>query len=162
MGMPTHLSAAEIEEFGREMDAIRNEVMDSRGEREPLRRSSLLDDGVGPVLTEVSASSRNVQSPVEQSPVEEWLATSKGGFVRSPDCGRPHTVADDGRTHVVYCFMPYTSRYRSKPTVRHVPASCWRCRVTAPSSWSASSSTAPCSLSPSARSTGGARCGRGF
>ncbi|ROH90830.1 acyl-CoA desaturase [Stagnimonas aquatica] len=34
MGMPTHLSAAEIEEFGREMDAIRNEVMDSRGERD--------------------------------------------------------------------------------------------------------------------------------
>ncbi len=31
MGMPTHLSNAEIEEFGREMDAIRNEVMDSRG-----------------------------------------------------------------------------------------------------------------------------------
>ena len=31
MGMPAHLSAAEIEEFGREMDAIRNEVMDSRG-----------------------------------------------------------------------------------------------------------------------------------
>ncbi|MDP9142715.1 MAG: acyl-CoA desaturase, partial [Pseudomonadota bacterium] len=31
MGMPTHLSAGDIEEFGREMDAIRNEVMDSRG-----------------------------------------------------------------------------------------------------------------------------------
>jgi len=31
MGMPKHLSANEIEEFGREMDAIRNEVMDSRG-----------------------------------------------------------------------------------------------------------------------------------
>ena len=34
MGMPTHLSNAEIDEFGREMDAIRNEVMDSRGERD--------------------------------------------------------------------------------------------------------------------------------
>ena len=44
----------------------RQHAADSRGEREPLRRSSLLDDGVGPVLTEVSASSRNVQSPVEQ------------------------------------------------------------------------------------------------
>src|SRR3954452_7766042 len=32
MGLPTHLSAAEIEEFGREVDAIRNEVMDTRGE----------------------------------------------------------------------------------------------------------------------------------
>ena len=32
MGMPTHLSAADIQEFGREMDAIRNEVMQSRGE----------------------------------------------------------------------------------------------------------------------------------
>lgn len=31
MGMPKHLSAGDIEEFGREMDAIRNEVMDSRG-----------------------------------------------------------------------------------------------------------------------------------
>ena len=34
MGMPTHLSAGEIEEFGREIDAIRNEVMDTRGERD--------------------------------------------------------------------------------------------------------------------------------
>ncbi|MCQ8895018.1 acyl-CoA desaturase [Limnobacter humi] len=34
MGMPTHLSAADIEEFGREMDAIRNEVVDSLGERD--------------------------------------------------------------------------------------------------------------------------------
>jgi linoleoyl-CoA desaturase len=34
MPLPTHLSAAEIEEFGREMDAIRNEVMDSRGDRD--------------------------------------------------------------------------------------------------------------------------------
>jgi fatty acid desaturase len=32
MGMPTHLSHADIQEFGREMDAIRNEVMQSRGE----------------------------------------------------------------------------------------------------------------------------------
>ena len=31
MGMPTHLTNAEIEEFGREMDAIRNEVL-LRGE----------------------------------------------------------------------------------------------------------------------------------
>lgn len=34
MGIPTHLSAGDIEEFGREMDAIRNEVMDSRGDRD--------------------------------------------------------------------------------------------------------------------------------
>ncbi|MDX1668527.1 MAG: acyl-CoA desaturase [Limnobacter sp.] len=34
MGMPTHLSPGDIEEFGREMDAIRNEVMQSRGERD--------------------------------------------------------------------------------------------------------------------------------
>jgi fatty acid desaturase len=34
MGMPTHLSAGDIEEFGREMDAIRNEVMDGRGARD--------------------------------------------------------------------------------------------------------------------------------
>lgn len=34
MGMPTHLSAGDIEEFGREMDSIRNEVMDSLGERD--------------------------------------------------------------------------------------------------------------------------------
>ena len=34
MGMPTHLSAGEVEEFGREMDSIRNEVMDSRGAKD--------------------------------------------------------------------------------------------------------------------------------
>lgn len=34
MGYPTHLSAGEVEEFGRELDAIRNEVMDSRGARD--------------------------------------------------------------------------------------------------------------------------------
>ena len=34
MGMPVHLSAGDIEEFGKEMDAIRNEVMDSRGEKD--------------------------------------------------------------------------------------------------------------------------------
>ncbi len=34
MAYPSHLSAGEIEEFGREMDAIRNEVMDSRGEKD--------------------------------------------------------------------------------------------------------------------------------
>lgn len=34
MAYPQHLSAGEIEEFGREMDAIRNEVMDSRGDRD--------------------------------------------------------------------------------------------------------------------------------
>jgi linoleoyl-CoA desaturase len=34
MGMPAHLSAGEIEEFGREMDAIRNEVMDTRGAKD--------------------------------------------------------------------------------------------------------------------------------
>ncbi|NGY05132.1 fatty acid desaturase family protein [Solimonas terrae] len=34
MGIPSHLSAGDIEEFGREMDAIRNEVMDSRGDRD--------------------------------------------------------------------------------------------------------------------------------
>jgi linoleoyl-CoA desaturase len=32
--LPTHLSAPEIEELGRELDAIRNEVMASRGERD--------------------------------------------------------------------------------------------------------------------------------
>lgn len=54
------------------------------GLRESLQsRSAMLDDGAGPVLTEVSASSRNVQAPTE--PVEEWLATTKGGFVRSAD-----------------------------------------------------------------------------
>ena len=34
MGMPTHLSANEIEEFGREMDAIRNEIADSLGSKD--------------------------------------------------------------------------------------------------------------------------------
>ncbi|WP_273453715.1 fatty acid desaturase family protein [Nevskia ramosa] len=33
-GMPVNLSDAQIEEFGREMDAIRDEVFDSRGERD--------------------------------------------------------------------------------------------------------------------------------
>ena len=33
-GMPVDLSAAQIEEFGHEMDAIRDEVFDSRGERD--------------------------------------------------------------------------------------------------------------------------------
>merc|ERR1712159_431641 len=37
----------------------------------------------GPVLSEVTASSRNVQSPTEF--VEEWVATSDGGFVRGDD-----------------------------------------------------------------------------
>jgi fatty acid desaturase len=34
MGLPTHLSQADVEELGRELDDIRNEVMDSRGERD--------------------------------------------------------------------------------------------------------------------------------
>jgi fatty acid desaturase len=34
MGLPTHLSEGDIEEFGRELDSIRNEVMDSRGDRD--------------------------------------------------------------------------------------------------------------------------------
>ncbi len=34
MGLPKHLSDAEIEEFGRELDNIRNEVMASRGEHD--------------------------------------------------------------------------------------------------------------------------------
>jgi fatty acid desaturase len=33
-GLPIHLSAAEVDEFGRELDAIRDEVFDSRGERD--------------------------------------------------------------------------------------------------------------------------------
>lgn len=33
MGMPKHLSASDIEEFGREMDAIRNEIADSLGSK---------------------------------------------------------------------------------------------------------------------------------
>ena len=33
-GLPTHLSEAQIDEFGREMDAIYDEVMASRGERD--------------------------------------------------------------------------------------------------------------------------------
>ena len=32
--LPIKLNDAEIEEFGRELDAIRDEVMDSRGERD--------------------------------------------------------------------------------------------------------------------------------
>src|SRR6476660_5116065 len=32
--LPIHLNDAEINEFGRELDAIRDEVMDSRGERD--------------------------------------------------------------------------------------------------------------------------------
>src|SRR5690349_8781 len=32
--LPVHLSDAEIEEFGRELDAIRDEVMANRGERD--------------------------------------------------------------------------------------------------------------------------------
>ncbi|MDP2227231.1 MAG: hypothetical protein Q8J78_07110, partial [Moraxellaceae bacterium] len=32
--LPVNLNAAQIEEFGRELDAIRDEVMDSRGERD--------------------------------------------------------------------------------------------------------------------------------
>ena len=35
------------------------------------------------MLSEVTASSRNVQSPTEF--VEEWVATSDGGFVRGDD-----------------------------------------------------------------------------
>ena len=34
MGMPKHLSASDIEEFGREMDAIRNEIADSLGSKD--------------------------------------------------------------------------------------------------------------------------------
>jgi NADPH-dependent stearoyl-CoA 9-desaturase len=34
MPMPTHLSEAAIEEFGRELDVIRNEVLDNRGARD--------------------------------------------------------------------------------------------------------------------------------
>src|ERR1041384_6644844 len=34
MSFPVHLSDAAVEEFGRELDAIRDEVMDSRGERD--------------------------------------------------------------------------------------------------------------------------------
>ncbi len=34
MAYPTHLSDGEVEELGRELDAIRNEVMESRGERD--------------------------------------------------------------------------------------------------------------------------------
>jgi fatty acid desaturase len=34
MPIPAHLSLADINEFGREIEAIRNEVMDSRGERD--------------------------------------------------------------------------------------------------------------------------------
>src|SRR5262245_35802071 len=34
MPLPVQLSDAEIEELGRELDAIREEVMDSRGERD--------------------------------------------------------------------------------------------------------------------------------
>ncbi|MES2297965.1 MAG: acyl-CoA desaturase [Pseudomonadota bacterium] len=34
MSIPKHLSAADVAEFGREVEAIRNEVMDSRGERD--------------------------------------------------------------------------------------------------------------------------------
>lgn len=34
MSMPTHLSDGAIEEFGKELDAIRNEVLDSRGARD--------------------------------------------------------------------------------------------------------------------------------
>jgi linoleoyl-CoA desaturase len=34
MPLPSHLSDADIDAFGREIDAIRNEVMDSRGERD--------------------------------------------------------------------------------------------------------------------------------
>jgi len=45
---------------------------------------SALSDSAGPVLTEVSASARNVQSPTEHE-AEEWLATSNGTFVRSTD-----------------------------------------------------------------------------
>lgn len=36
MGLPKHLSTNDIQEFGREMDNIRNEVMDSRGEKDRL------------------------------------------------------------------------------------------------------------------------------
>lgn len=32
--LPIKLSEADVEEFGRELDAIRDEVMDSRGERD--------------------------------------------------------------------------------------------------------------------------------
>src|SRR5437879_13226960 len=34
MSFPAHLSDAAIENFGRELDAIRDEVMDSRGDRD--------------------------------------------------------------------------------------------------------------------------------
>ena len=34
MGKPTHLSKADIEAFGREIDAVRDEVMNDLGERD--------------------------------------------------------------------------------------------------------------------------------
>ncbi|UUZ47070.1 hypothetical protein LP420_26440 [Massilia sp. B-10] len=34
MAIPAHLSPADIDAFGREIEAIRSEVMDSRGERD--------------------------------------------------------------------------------------------------------------------------------
>src|SRR5438309_9116625 len=34
IALPAHLNDAQIEEFGRELDAIRDEVMESRGERD--------------------------------------------------------------------------------------------------------------------------------
>ena len=34
MGLPKHLTTSDIEELGRELDDIRNEVMESRGDRD--------------------------------------------------------------------------------------------------------------------------------
>lgn len=77
MGMPTHLTAGDIEEFGREMDAIRNEVMDSRGERDRryilriirLQRSMAL---LGRIVLFLSL----IVSPYGHLAIGGWLAFS--------------------------------------------------------------------------------------
>jgi len=86
----------------------KRQAAEKRGMADALKS---LDDGAGPVLTECTASSRNVQSPTERE--EEWLATREGGFVRSPD-GSPLSEKlrregrDDG-AHEQKRFKPVSS-----------------------------------------------------
>lgn len=75
MAYPSHLSAAEVEAFGREMDAIRNEVMDSRGEKDRQyilglirwQRSLALSGRVGMMLS-------LLVSPWSELPSAGWPA----------------------------------------------------------------------------------------
>lgn len=59
---------------------------------EAMHDALLAKDEAGPVLSEVAASERHVQSPSEQ--VEEWLALASGGFAKSDGLGGEVVVMD--------------------------------------------------------------------